>query len=702
MERAREGAPALQMRLLGPLAIRRDGTALDFPPSRKVRALIAYLALAPRPPTRAHLCELLWDLPNDPRGELRWCLSRARAVLDEPGRPRVQADADTVHLDLDGVHVDALEVRAAIQHGIATLGVDRLRELCALFGDTAESDFLRGLEIERSAPYSAWLLAQRRSFRAAHAALIEHLVRALEPASDEAFARIGPWLALAPFDRHAHAALLDALARRGQLREGDEHLTATARAFEAEGQDWAPIGHAWRDAKLRAGSSGGAPAAPFGLGTAVATALAPTDVALADGVPPSSSSSPPALADARPAAPADSTPRRASLAVMPFTERARGATRRGGLADGLAYDVITRLAKLRSMFVIAPGTVFALEQRRVGAEEAGRALGVDYVVSGALRREAGRVSVAVQLCETRSARIVWADEFAAPAGDALTVLDRIGDRIVTTIAGQIEFAERNHAILKPPESLDAWEAHHRGLWHMYRFDRENNAQAQRFFETAVRLDPGFARPYAGLSFTHFQSAFLGWGEREHEVELAYRSASQGLMADEHDPSAHWALGRAQWLRGELDASLAELDTSVALSPNFAQAHYTLAFVHAQSGDPLLAIRASDHSRELSPYDPLLFGMLGSRAIALSRLGRHDEAAQWVVRAMARPNAHVRILGMGAYVLALAGRWDEARAVAVTLRQRAPGYRLADLLSAFRYADDTAAEIRAVAGRIGLG
>ena len=62
---------------------------------------------------------------------------------------------------------------------------------------------------------------------------------------------------------------------------------------------------------------------------------------------------------------------------------------RGGLGDGLAYDIITRLAKLRSVFVIAQGTVFALDERRVGAEDAGRRLNVDYVASGSLRRERG-------------------------------------------------------------------------------------------------------------------------------------------------------------------------------------------------------------------------------------------------------------------------------------------------------------------------
>jgi TolB-like protein len=196
---------------------------------------------------------------------------------------------------------------------------------------------------------------------------------------------------------------------------------------------------------------------------------------------------------------------------MPFTDRTPGAALRGGLGDGMAHDIITRLAKLRSMFVIAEGTMLALAERHVGSEDAGRRLDVDYVAWGSRRRGPGaRVAVRVQRAEARSAQVLWAEEFSGRLDDTFEVVDEIGDRIVTAIANQVEAAERNRAILKNPQSLNAWEAHHRGLWHMFRFHREDNEQARQFFQAAVRLDPTFARPYAGLSFTHFQDAFLDW------------------------------------------------------------------------------------------------------------------------------------------------------------------------------------------------
>jgi tetratricopeptide (TPR) repeat protein len=308
--------------------------------------------------------------------------------------------------------------------------------------------------------------------------------------------------------------------------------------------------------------------------------------------------------------------------------------------------------------------------------------------------------VMVELAETRTARVIWAETFNSKLDDAFIVLDEIGNRIVASIANEIEALERSRAILRPPNSLDAWEAHHRGLWHMYRFNKADNDRAQHFFETAVRLDPTFARAYAGLSFTHFQNAFQRWTRREPEIDKAFEAAGQSLMVDDRDPAAHWAMGRALWLRGRHDQSVIELEQAVDLSPNFALGHYTLAFVHAQDGDPEAAISYSDHSRNLSPFDPLLFGILGARAMALMRLGRFEEAADFAIKGAARPNAHAHIQAIAAYSLALAGRLDEARGYLATIHRTLPRYRVDDFLAAMQFAPEGQQLFRQAATRLG--
>jgi len=406
--------------------------------------------------------------------------------------------------------------------------------------------------------------------------------------------------------------------------------------------------------------------------------------------------------DLDPGAARDMHPHRASIAVMPFADLSPAARARGGTADALAHDVITRLAQLRSLFVIAQGTMFALHERGIGPQEAAHLLDVDYVVSGTVRCHAQRLVVTAELVEVRTARVVWADIFDRPLDDAFSVLDDIGSQIVAIAASEIELAERNRALLRPPNTLDAWEAHHRGLWHMYRFNQADNERARLFFAMAVQLDPTFARAYAGLSFTHFQNAFQGWSERAAACDQALATARQSLDADDRNPAAHWAMGRALWLRGQQKPAVVELEQAIHLSPSFALGHYTLAFVQCQAGDPDAAIAASDHSRLLSPFDPLLFGMLGARAMALVRLGRFDEAADWAVKAAARPNAHAHIRAIAAFCLALTGSLDLARAYAAEIHQARPSYQADDFFAAFHFDAEGAALFRQGAARIGMG
>ena len=671
VEKNVETSAGLCIRVLGPVLVSRAGKELTLPRSRKVRALLAFLALGSGPVTRSRLCDLLWDAPNDPRGELRWCLSKLRALLDDEERQRVVSiDNARVALDLRDCVVDALEIDRLAKDGIERLPTESLAALSGQFG----GDLLEGIVMDGNPEFTGWLTAQRQRYRTTHVAVLAELVTRSRPGSDERFRRLDAWLELAPFDGRAHELLLETLVTSGRMRDAEEHVASTIRAFEQDGLDGSPVRERWN--AIRAS----AVATPRAV---IAEAVAPAD--------------PQALA-----VPAKALRRRASVAVMPFVDRSLTERDRSGLADGLTEDVITRLAKLRVLFVIARGTTFALGERGLGAEEAGRLLKVEYVASGSVRREGARLSVHVELVETETARIVWTEQLDGVADETFSVLDTIVDRIVASIAEEIETAECQRALLKPPSSLDAWEAYHRGLWHMYKFNGPDNREAERYFQDALRLDPAFARAYAGLSFTHFQNSFLDLTpDRDRQIELAFETASRSLDADGRDPAAHWAMGRALWLRGEQQESFGALQRSIELSPNFALGHYTLGFVHSQSGDPRTAIAATNISRQLSPFDPLQFGMLASRAVAHLRLGEVEEAADWAKRATGRPNTHVHILAIAAECLVLANRREEAGKFVAKIRERVPGYSIEDFLRAFRFESETTGLLRHTAKQIGF-
>jgi TolB-like protein/DNA-binding winged helix-turn-helix (wHTH) protein len=463
----------------------------------------------------------------------------------------------------------------------------------------------------------------------------------------------------------AHIDLLAALAQCGRIEEGEAYVGDTGRLFENEGQPRAPLDSAWARAK---------PATTRACAAAIAATVQPATDA--------------------------SRGRRASIAVMPFLVP-RGHDR--NLADGLSHDIISGLARLHNFFVIARGSTFALRDQISNPEEIRRALQVDYAATGSLLRDGNRLIVTVDLCATDNGRIVWADTYETPIADAFAILGDIEARIISSIDAEIEAAERSRAMLKAPNSLDAWEAHHRGLWHMYRFTGPDNEGAQRYFRRAVTLDPTFSRAYAGLSFTHWQNAFLfKSAERQVETDRAFDAARRSLLADNRDPAAHWAMGRALWLRREDAASVSALNEAVALSPNFAMGHYTLGFIQAQTGDPQTAVEATDVARQLSPFDPMLYAMCAARAFALFRMERCDEAAEWALKAAEKPNAHAHVHAIAALILAVAGRFEDSFREVGAIRKLRPTYSIDDFLSSFRVLSDQERRVRTAAKQIGIG
>ena len=639
--------PADHVLLLGPLQVIRNGAELSEPPSRKVRALLAYLAMAPRPVTREKLCELFWDVADDPRGELRWCLSKLRSLVDGQATKRLIADRRQVSLDTASLHVDALVVARGAQKTLNSPSPSDLRSLLALF----RGDFLEGLSIERAPSFENWLASQRHRFGQLRQQLLERLSSILPPESDDRIALLRECIEVAPFDEAVHIELVRTLLRRGLYAEAENQIDASVRRFQTGGIDPASL----KAALAAAQRSASRPASVSSVG--VARFEPPTDRQ--------------AVATHGP-----------TLLLMPFTTAQENVAD----ADSVTSDIIFGFAKLRSIRVIARGTAFSLRSQ-TPAMAAG-IVNAQYVASGHLRRDGKKYLVSVELIDPKSDRIFWADEFSCNAVDSFAAPPLLATRIVSGLDAEIHVIERNRALLMPPASLDAWQAYHLGLSHMHRFTSESNREAQQFFTRAIALDPTFSRSFAGMSFTHFQNAFhLHVRESEREMASAIETAEQALQADPSDPAAHCAIGRALWLAHAHDGAVGELNQSIRLSPNYAFAHYSLAFVQCQTGDPGCAIHAADIAAQLSPLDPMMFGTYRVRTFALLRLGKIQEAADCAALVGRHAGDHFHAHAVAALTLAAAGRIEEARAARQRISALRPDYNFRQFSDAFHMLDD---------------
>lgn len=373
---------------------------------------------------------------------------------------------------------------------------------------------------------------------------------------------------------------------------------------------------------------------------------------------------------------------RPSIAVLPFQlvgQTGPYAT----IADALPHELITELARLRWLFVTARGSSFRLRAADPDMREVGRLLGVRYCLSGTVELTGHHLAVTTELAETPGGGVVWAERYTGSVDDVHAVRAEIRAQILAALDIRIPLHEAARARLTVTGNLDAWSAYHLGLQHMYHFNRRDNAVAAELFGRAVAQDPGFARAHAGLSFVHFQTAFLRHtDDMAAEIALARSCAQRGLDLDPLDPFVNFTMGRSYWLEGDLARGLAWLERATALSPNYAQGIYARGWTETLAGRGLEGRTQVDLAMRLSPLDPLHYAMLGTRAFTHMAQGEDAEAADWAERAARSPGAHVLIAMIAAAAQALAGHETQARSWAANVRARNPLLTGEDFFRAF--------------------
>jgi adenylate cyclase len=296
-------------------------------------------------------------------------------------------------------------------------------------------------------------------------------------------------------------------------------------------------------------------------------------------------------------------PDKPSVAVLPFTNMS-GDSEQEFVSDGIAEDVITALSRYPSLFVIARNSSFTYKGRPVDVKQVGRELGVRYVLEGSVRKAGNRIRVTAQLVEAGIGNHVWADRYDRDLADIFAVQDEITEAVTIAIAPAIADAELQRAVRKPPDSLDAWAAYQRGLWHLSEANPDDNTIAQKFFRQAIDLDPTFAGGYSGLALAQLQAAAvyqkLGLIEAQSSAEALARRA---VALDGADAEARSCLGWALQARGELQGALAEIERALGMSPNLAVAHGQRGATLIFAGRPKEGLAAVQTSIRLDPRDP---------------------------------------------------------------------------------------------------
>jgi TolB-like protein len=586
--------------------------------AKKTRALLAYLALTGgRAHGRGKLADLLWSDRGDKqaRDSLRQALAELRETLADVHPTPFATEHDLLALDPVAVEVDALEFERLAAHDSA----DELRRAVALY----DGDLLDGLVV-RDPVFDEWLRDQQQRYRELAVAVLKKLLR--HETGTNAIATAQRLLALDPLQEEGHRALMRLYADAGDIAAALRQYATCCATLKRE-LDIAPsleteaLHRQIRDQSTAQPRSHSHHAAPS----------ANDDVSQ----------------------PLTATTWKPSVAVLPFRNLS-GDPEQQYFSDGVTEDIITELARCRSLAVRAWHSTLALRGQSSDAAEVGRKLAVDYVLDGSVARAADEVRVTVRLSEVESGSQLWAERYARKPQDLFAVQDDVVRTIVATLLSRLEDAGAQRAMRKHPGSLAAYDYLLRGIELHNRMTPEDEPVARKMLEQAIALDPELALAHSWLAVSYMVDWF-NQGSRE-AFDHALNFAERGVALDDDDGRCHATLGYVSLYHRQFERADFHFNRAIALMPNDFRAICGKGVLLAYFGEHGVAIEWLTTAVRLNPYPPEWYAPVLGMALYSAR--RYAEAlAMLAVVGSVSPWPSIYL----AACLARLNRLDEARA-----------------------------------------
>jgi TolB-like protein/DNA-binding SARP family transcriptional activator/Flp pilus assembly protein TadD len=639
--RSAEGAVGLRIRLLGPVTIAIDGRPVAVT-SKKARALVGYLALREGTAVaRSVLTGLLWGERSEgqARASLRQTLSELRGALGKSASSSIVTGKETITWAAGSAWIDAKVLETAAGSG----DEDALRGAAELLG----GELMEGLSISE-AGFEQWLTTERERFRLLACNIRGRLMAEAEQGGrlEEALAHGLQLLSLDPLQERVHRELMRLYAAQGRHDAALVQYEKCSRELSSQ-LGVRPEPETESLARSIRTSRRDGPAKPQG-----APSLAPK---------PDQDKWP--VLD------------RPSIAVLPFTNLSSDPEQQY-FSDGITEDIITELSRYRSLFIIARNSSFQFRSTSVDVETVRRALGVQYVVEGSVRKANSRIRVTAQLINAVTQTNIWAERYDREIQDIFAVQDEVARSVASTLEGRIAANDADHARRKPPKDWAAYDYFLQGRECLYRYQA---AEADSFFARAIELDPVYVHAHAWRAIALNIKYLLD--ERPETLETACACAQKALDLDDNDGWAHHAMGYVATRRREFDLAGQHFDRAIELIPNDTSTAPPRANWLMHIGRLEEALTILDAALQRDPYPPA--GMWDVRGYVLYHLKRYEEA---IVAFRNVRGQHFWTLGMLAAAYAQAGQLQDARDQLKHFLEARPGATLGSITDKIIYAD----------------
>jgi adenylate cyclase len=313
------------------------------------------------------------------------------------------------------------------------------------------------------------------------------------------------------------------------------------------------------------------------------------------------------------------------IAVLPFTNMS-GDPEQEYLADGITEDIITALARLRWLFVIARNSTFVYKGKALDIRQVAQDLGVRYGLEGSVRTAGQRIRITGQLIDAETGKHIWAEKYDREFQDIFAVQDDITERVVAAVEPHLYQQEGFRASSTPPDSIDAWGLVVRAMSLINKVERRQNAEAQSYLQRAIALEPNYARAHALLSWAVWWAALCLWTpDTQAGYQQAAIHAQDALSFDPSEPWARMVSGLGLSTAGHHERALVELRTGLEHNPSFALGHTALGWALLRAGRFEEAMTETAWALRISPLDSFSGFYTSTHGLALLAAQRFEEA-----------------------------------------------------------------------------
>jgi TolB-like protein/Tfp pilus assembly protein PilF len=297
------------------------------------------------------------------------------------------------------------------------------------------------------------------------------------------------------------------------------------------------------------------------------------------------------------------------IAVLPFLNISPDPND-AYFADGLTEELIARLSTVGGLRVIARTSIMRYRGTVKSVGEIGNELKSGTVLEGSVRKSADRLRVTAQLIDTATEEHLWVQNYDRHLEDIFAIQTEVAQNVSDALQARLLTEEREHVEKKPTEDIGAYTCYLKGRYYWNERSRDALERAIKYFEEAIRRDPEFALPYAGLADSYMVLVDHGHLPRSEGFPKAKEVARRALELDATLAEAHTSLGNI--LSNEWDWLEAEKEFTKALrsNPNYATAHHWYS-IHLESlGHVEEGIRELKIAEELDPLSPMIHAYAG--------------------------------------------------------------------------------------------